>query len=90
MGAQFFAVYVAASYVDGNRAANRALQMIDTVRHDIIARYPNDVALAGSAAYIRRAHDQGKIAALLGIEGGMLLKTSRDSYGISTISASAT
>src|SRR4051794_5471190 len=27
MGAQFFAVYVAASYVEGNRAANRTLQM---------------------------------------------------------------
>src|SRR5436309_4918223 len=33
MGAQFFAAYVAASYVEGNRSANRALQMIDTVRH---------------------------------------------------------
>src|SRR5260370_25534577 len=31
VGAQFFAVYVAASYVTGNRSANRTLQMIDTV-----------------------------------------------------------
>src|ERR1700722_16183184 len=30
VGAQFFAVYVAASYVNGNRLANRTLQMIDT------------------------------------------------------------
>src|SRR5512144_1680152 len=30
MGAQIFAVYVAASYVEGNHAANRTLQMIDT------------------------------------------------------------
>src|SRR5713226_776591 len=34
VGAQFFAVYVAANYVEGNHSANRTLQMIDTVRHD--------------------------------------------------------
>src|SRR2546430_5153884 len=32
VGAQFFAVYVAARYVEGNHAANRTLQMIDAVR----------------------------------------------------------
>src|SRR5271156_4435166 len=42
VGAQFFAVYVAGSYVNGNRSARRALEMIDTVRHDIIGKYPND------------------------------------------------
>ena len=46
MGAQIFAVYVAASYVDGNHAANRAMQMIDTVRHDIIEQHPGDFAFA--------------------------------------------
>jgi membrane dipeptidase len=76
MGAQFFAVYVAASYVEGNRAANRTLQMIDTVRHDIIARYPNDFMYATTADGIRRAHEQGKIAALLGIEGGHAIEDS--------------
>src|SRR5436309_5383522 len=40
MTGQFFAVYVAASYTEGNHAANRTLQMIDTVRHDIIEKYP--------------------------------------------------
>src|SRR6478752_2533057 len=49
VGAQFFAVYVAASYVEGNHSANRALQMIDTVRHDILGKYPNDFAFATSA-----------------------------------------
>jgi len=86
MGAQFFAVYVAASYVEGNHAANRTLQMIDTVRHDIIARYPADFAFATTAAEIRRAHKQGKIAALLGIEGGHAIEDSprllRDFYAL--------
>ena len=76
MAAQFFAVYVAASYVEGNHSANRALQMIDTVRHDIIDRHPNDLVLAATAADIRRAHQQGKIAALLGIEGGHAIEDS--------------
>jgi membrane dipeptidase len=86
MGAQFFSVYVAASYVEGNHAANRALEMIDTVRHDIIARYPDDFLFAGTAADIRRAHEQGKIAALLGIEGGHAIEDSprllRDFYDL--------
>jgi membrane dipeptidase len=76
MGAQFFAVYVAASYVDGNRSANRTLQMIDTVRHDIIGKYPNEFLFATTAADIRRAHKEGKIAALLGIEGGHAIEDS--------------
>ena len=86
MGAQIFAVYVAASYVEGNHAANRTLQMIDTVRHDIIAQHPNDLMFAGTAAGIRRAHKQGKIAALLGIEGGHAIEDSprllRDYYDL--------
>lgn len=70
MGAQFFAVYVAANYVEGNRAAHRTLDMIDTVKHDIVGRYPKDFVFSTTAADIRRAHHDGKIAALMGIEGG--------------------
>src|SRR5713226_7176880 len=68
VGAQFFAVYVAATNVTGNRSAHRTLAMIDTVRHDIAERYPTDFALALTADDIERIHKQGKIAALLGIE----------------------
>jgi membrane dipeptidase len=86
VGAQFFAVYVAASYVNGNHSANRTLQMIDTVRRDIIDRYPNDFMLATSARDIEEAHKRGKIAALLGIEGGHAIEDSlrllRDTYDL--------
>ena len=86
IGAQFFAVYVAANYVDGNHSANRTLQMIDTVRHDIIAKYPNDFVFATTAAQIEAAHKQGKIAALMGIEGGHAIEDSlrllRDYYAL--------
>jgi len=41
LGAEFFAVFVGAEYVNGNHSANRTLQMIDTVRTDIIAAHPS-------------------------------------------------
>src|SRR6202140_2234526 len=86
VGAQFFAVYVGANYVNGNRSAWRTLEMIDTVRHDIIERYPNDFVLATTADDIERIHQQGKIAALIGIEGGHAIEDSlrllRDYYGL--------
>jgi len=86
MGAQFFAVYVAASYVNGNHSANRTLEMIDTVKHDIIAGYPNDFVFATTADDIERIHKQGKIAALMGIEGGHAIEDSlrllRDFYAL--------
>jgi membrane dipeptidase len=77
IGAVFFAVYVDAQYVDGNRSAHRALEMIDTVRHDIVDRYPRDFALARTADDIEAARKQGKIAALMGIEGGHAIEDLR-------------
>lgn len=86
MGAQFFAVFVAGNYVEGNHAGHRTLDMIDTVRHDIIERYPNEFLYATTADDIRRAHKEHKIAALLGIEGGHAieddLRLLRDYYAL--------
>ncbi len=84
VGAIFFSAFVAANYTDGNHSANRALQMIDTIRHDIIARYPNDFMFATTAAQIEAAHRKGLIAGLIGIEGGHAIEDSprllRDFY----------
>jgi membrane dipeptidase len=84
VGAVFFSVYVAPKYTDGNHSANRALQMIDTVRHDIIDRYPGTFQFAVTADDIVRAHKKHKIAALMGIEGGHAIEDSlrllRDYY----------
>jgi len=86
VGAVFFAIYVGANYTNGNHSANRALQMIDTVRHDIVGGHPDDFLLATTADDIERAHAQGKIAALMGIEGGHALEDSppllRDFYAL--------
>jgi membrane dipeptidase len=76
LGAEFFAVFVDASYVEGNHSANRTLQMIDTVTTDIIARYPNDFVFATTAEDIMQAHKDHKIAALMGIEGGHAIEDS--------------
>lgn len=70
IGAQFFAAYVAVNYMDSNQSAHRALQMIDTIRHDIVGKNPRDFLLALSAADIEQARREGRIAALIGIEGG--------------------
>ena len=86
LGAEFFAVFVNANYVDGNHSANRTLQMIDTVKTDIIAGHPNDFVFATTAADIEHAHKQHKIAALMGIEGGHAIEDSlrllRDYYAL--------
>src|SRR6266850_3578556 len=86
VGAQFFAVYVSATYTNGNHSARRTLEMIDTVRHDILARYPQDFEFATTADDIERIHKTGKIAALMGIEGGHAIEDSlrllRDYYAL--------
>ncbi len=86
MSAQFFAAYVAANYDKENHSAHRALEMIDTVLHDIVEKYPNDFLFVTSSAGIRKAHEQGKIAALIGIEGGHAIEDSlrllRDYYDL--------
>jgi membrane dipeptidase len=86
LGAEFFAVYVGAEYVKDNHSANRALEMIDTVRTDIIAAHPNDFVFATTADEIIAAHKDHKIAALMGIEGGHAIEDSlrllRDYYAL--------
>jgi membrane dipeptidase len=74
--AVFFAAYVPAEYARRGQAAHRALEMIHTIRHDIAGRYPKDFELAGSPADIEAAARRGRIAALMGIEGGHAIEDS--------------
>jgi membrane dipeptidase len=73
--AEFFSLYVKPWYVEHGGAARRTLDMIDSV-YRAVERHPNDLMLATSAADIRRAKQQGKIAALMGIEGGHAIEDS--------------
>ena len=76
VGAVFFAAYVARTYDMQQQSAHRALEMIDTIRRDIVERYPNDFELALTADEIIGARKKGRIAALIGIEGGHAIEDS--------------
>ncbi|HKC63701.1 MAG TPA: dipeptidase [Pyrinomonadaceae bacterium] len=75
MTAEFFSLYVKPFYVAKGGAARRTLDMIDSV-YRAQERHPNDFVMAFSAADIREAKRRGKIAALLGIEGGHAIENS--------------
>jgi membrane dipeptidase len=72
----FFAAYVGPEYAASKVSAVRALQMIDTIRTDIVGRYPNVFRLAESAQGIEAARQRSQIAALIGIEGGHAIEDS--------------
>jgi len=76
VGAVFFSAYVAPGYVPKGQSLRRAVEVIDAVRQDIIARYPDDFVAALTADDIERARRQGKIAALIGVEGGHAIENS--------------
>ncbi len=70
----FFSIYMSGT-VTGPKAVNDALQRIAAV-HKLAADMPDKVMLCTTAADIRQAHKQGKIAALLGVEGGHMINNS--------------
>ena len=71
LDAAFWSIYMAGT-VTGPEAVKRSLRLIDGVR-ELVARYPNDLVLTTTAAEVRRAHKQGKIAVLMGMEGGHMI-----------------
>ncbi len=75
LGAEFFSIYVAAKYAKEGGAARRALDMIDGV-YEQVRRHPESLQMAYTVADIRRARRTGKIAALMGIEGGHAIEDS--------------
>lgn len=68
VGAQFWSVYIP-SEVTGDAALRETIEQIDIVKR-MVKAYPNDLALAGTADDIVRIHRAGKVASLIGIEGG--------------------
>lgn len=73
VGAQFWSVYTPGD--TGGGYARTQLEQIDIARQ-VIARYPESLRLATSVAEIRAAHRAGRIASLLGIEGGHAIENS--------------
>jgi len=75
LDAEFFAIYVAASYARNGGSARRALEMIDGV-YEQARRHPESLEMAFTSDDIRRIAKSGKIAALMGIEGGHAIEDS--------------
>ena len=73
LGAQFWSVYIPGELAGG--FARTQLEQIDIARQ-IVARYPETFRLTGTVAEIRVAHREGRIASLLGIEGGHAIENS--------------
>ncbi|OOG55276.1 membrane dipeptidase [Rhodanobacter sp. B05] len=68
VGGQFWSVWIPTRVV-GPEAVKMTLEQIDIVRN-MVARYPNDLQMAYSADDIMRAFKAGRVASLIGIEGG--------------------
>ncbi len=68
VGAQFWSVYVPADLA-GETAVTTTLEQIDLV-HELIRRYPDALELALTAADVERIAAAGKVASLIGAEGG--------------------
>lgn len=68
VGAQFWSVYVP-SNPDEAEAVREVIEQIDVTRR-LIARYPEGLRFAETADQVERAMAEGKIASLLGMEGG--------------------
>lgn len=77
--AVFMAAWVDASYVqqqpDGSFA--RAVRYMDTI-HAWVDRHPDHLLFATSAADVERAKVEGKVAILIGVEGGHAIQNSLD------------
>jgi membrane dipeptidase len=74
LDAAFFSIYMRGD-ITGPQAVKRSLEQIDAVRRLAEAR-PNEIALATTAAEVRAAHKAGKLAALMGMEGGHMIDES--------------
>ncbi|HET9812212.1 MAG TPA: dipeptidase [Sphingomicrobium sp.] len=68
VGAQFWSVYIP-SEVTGDAAIRETLEQIDVVKR-LVGAYPGDLALALTADDIVRIHKSGRVASLIGVEGG--------------------
>jgi membrane dipeptidase len=73
--APFFAAYVSSAHVQTRDSARTALDLVDLV-HRLVETHPADLVFADSPEGIRAAKKAGKIAVLIGIEGGHAIEDS--------------
>jgi len=73
VGGQFWSVYIPAELPGG--FARTQLEQIDIARR-VIARYPDALELAGTAAEVKQAMARKHVASMLGVEGGHAIENS--------------
>ncbi len=71
----FFSVYAPASRGATPQSVQTALEIMDVIRSEV-ARHPDDLVMADSVLDMERARADGKIAILLGVEGGHMINSS--------------
>jgi len=67
----FFSIWIPGKIM-GPEAVQKAIHQIDAVR-EAVRKHPNDLILATTAADVRTAKKENKIAALMGVEGGHMM-----------------
>ena len=75
LDAQFWVVYVPPETLHTHTAAAMAIEQLNLI-HRMVERYPDVFEMATTADDIERIHRSGKIASLIGIEGGHTLENS--------------
>ena len=74
VGAQFWSVYVPAS-LQGTGAVTATLEQMDFV-HELVRRYPDTFGLVGAAGDVERLFRAGRVASMMGVEGGHSIDSS--------------
>jgi membrane dipeptidase len=74
LGGQFWSVYVPAT-LQGDHAVSATLEQIDFV-HTMVGRYPGAFELARTADDVERIFKRGRVASLIGMEGGHSIDSS--------------
>jgi len=75
VGAQFWSVYVPSRSVESGESHQMTLEQIDIV-HAMMQKYPETLELAKTYQDILRIRQAGKIASLIGVEGGHSIENS--------------
>ncbi len=78
VGAQFWSAYVSTATMKDHTAVKQTLEQIDVI-HRFVKRYPDTFEMAYGVDDILRIHKAGKIASLIGVEGGHSID---DSLGV--------
>lgn len=74
VGAQFWSVYVP-SNTNEAQAVQQTIEQIDVMKR-LTQRYPDDLSLAANSAELQRQMQAGKVAGMLGMEGGQSIGSS--------------